>query len=61
MARERGEDPVDVGLDVVEVQRDPEVRVARRRDDVLCAEGVDERVRIRRHDADERAVLVLAA
>ena len=58
---ERLEDAVDVLLDVVEMERDAEVRVARRGDDALGGEGVDECVRIGRDDADQRAVLPWAA
>ena len=43
------------------MERDPEVRIAGRGDDVPRGERLDERVRIGRDDADQRAVLVLAA
>ena len=53
--RERGEDGVDVVVGVVEVERDAEVRVALGGDDVLRGERGDERRRVGRADADERA------
>src|SRR6059036_1851429 len=58
---QRREDPIDVVLDVVEVERDPQARVARRGDDVLRRERVHERVGIGRDDTDQRAVLLLPA
>src|SRR5262249_32671758 len=59
--RERLEDAIDVLLHVVEVKRDPEVRVARRGDETLVRKRIDERVRIGRHDAHQWPVLAIAA
>jgi hypothetical protein len=61
VAGERVEERRDVLLDVVEVERDAEVRVALGGDDALGEERVHERPRVGRGDADERAVLALPA
>src|SRR6188474_2872570 len=60
VAGERVEDAVDVFLDVVEVQRDAEVRVAGGGDDPLGGERLDERVRVDGGDAQERSELARA-
>jgi hypothetical protein len=56
-----GEDAVDVLLHVVEMERDPQIRVTRRRDDPLAGKCVHQRDRVGRDDADQRAVVALAA
>ena len=43
------------------MERDAEVRVSLRRDDPLALELCDQRLRVGRRDADERAVLAVAA
>ena len=56
-----GEDAVDVLGDVVEVERDAQVRVACRDDDAVGGQRSDEGVRIGREDTGHRAVLLLPA
>jgi len=48
VARQRGEEPVDVVLDVVEVERDAELVLPLGDDDLLGGESGDESVDVRR-------------
>src|SRR5947208_2625507 len=61
VAREGGEDGVDVGLVVVRVRRDAQVRVTLRSDDSVGCEGGDEGRCVRGTDADEGAAALLVA
>ena len=54
MPRERGEDRVDVLVDIVGVRRDAQVPVALGGDDPVLGERADERRCVGRADADER-------